>query len=111
MHVKGLTNLQLLFLPDQITDAGMEHLKNLTNVTNLGLEGTQVTDAGLEHLKGLTNLSFLLGLSGTKITDAGLEHLKGLKKLKYVSLQNTKVSQEGVDKLKKALPKCKIDYP
>ena len=40
----------------QVTDAGLEHLKGLTQLQGLSLSGTQVTDAGLEHLKGLTQL-------------------------------------------------------
>ena len=44
----------------QITDAGLEHLKGLTNLVCVYLRYTQVTDAGLEHLKGLTNLTNLV---------------------------------------------------
>ena len=43
--------------------------------------------------------------------DAGLVHLNGIKALKNLNLQNTKVTQEGVDKLKAALPKCKTAFP
>ena len=39
-----------------MTDAGLEHLKGLTQLRELNLNDTQVTDAGLEHLKGLTQL-------------------------------------------------------
>ena len=43
-----------------MTDAGLEHLKGLTNLQWLDLGGISwVTDAGLEHLKGLTNLQSL----------------------------------------------------
>ena len=38
-----------------MTDAGLEHLKGLTQLQRLACGDTQVTDAGLEHLKGLTN--------------------------------------------------------
>ena len=37
---------------DRITDAGMEHVKGLTNLIIVDLRSTQVTDSGLEHLKG-----------------------------------------------------------
>ena len=39
------------------------------------LQGTKVTDAGLGHLKGLTNLRTLY-LFLTQITDAGIADLK-----------------------------------
>ena len=79
-HLKGLTDLESLDLRlTKVTDAGLEHLKGLTSLTSLNLDlVTQITDAGLEHLKGLTNLTSL-NLGRTKVTDAGLEHLKGLK--------------------------------
>ena len=46
---------------------------------------TKVTDAGLEHLKGLTDLQ-TLELLHTKVTDAGLEHLEGLTRLRRAGL-------------------------
>jgi hypothetical protein len=45
-----------------------------TNVFIVQLDDTQVTDAGLEHLKGLTQLQEL-DLASTQVTDAGLENL------------------------------------
>ena len=49
------------------------------------LPNTKVTDAALEHLKGLTKLQTLY-LNGTRVTDVGLEHLKGLAKLRDLNL-------------------------
>jgi len=42
---------------------------------NHWLDGTQVTDAGLVHLKGLTNLEYLY-LRKTQVTDAGIAKLE-----------------------------------
>ena len=44
-------------------------------VIHVNLERTQVTDAGLVHLKGLTNLQEL-DLSRTRTTDAGVADLQ-----------------------------------
>ena len=66
-----VVEVHLLIYGTKITDAGLVHLKDLTNLTFLGLGGTQITDAGLEHLKGMTNLT-RLDLSSPQITDAGL---------------------------------------
>jgi Leucine-rich repeat (LRR) protein len=41
----------------QITDAGVEHLKGLTNLAGLDLSDTQITDAGLTDVKGMTSLT------------------------------------------------------
>ena len=109
MYLKGLTNLQGLDLTDTtITDAGLEHLKGLTKLFWLQLAFTNVTDEGLKHLKEMTILK-ILDLSFTNITDEGLEHLKGLTKLQLLNL-NDKVTDEGVQKLRQALPNCEINH-
>jgi internalin A len=71
------------------------------------LREPQVTDAGLEHLKGLTSLQ-MLKLNGTKVSDAGLVHLKGLTGLKMLELLDTPVTEDGVNDLQQALPNCEI---
>jgi hypothetical protein len=43
------------------------------------------------------------------VTDAGLEYLAKLDKLGLVILSGPKVTEAGVEKLKKALPSCKIE--
>jgi hypothetical protein len=93
----------------QITDAGLENLKGLTNLTLLWLDNTQITDTGLEHIKRLTNL-FELSLANTRITDAGLEHLTGMNEIGILSIENTQISVEGEKKLQEALPNCNIFY-
>jgi len=40
----------------------------------LTLDGTQITDAGLQQLAGLTNLTRLF-VRGTQITDAGVAYI------------------------------------
>jgi Leucine-rich repeat (LRR) protein len=92
-----------------VTDAQLAHLKDLTGLTRLHLENTKVTDKGLEQLKGLTNLEYLNLYGDAGVTDAGLASLEGMKKLKYVYLWQTKVTEPGAAKLKKALPQCDIN--
>ena len=65
-----------------------------------GPPGTKVSDAGLKHLKGLTQLR-RLDLDRTKVSDAGLEHLKGLTQLRRLDLGDTKVTDAGVKKLQR----------
>ena len=81
-----------------ITDAGLEQLKELSQLHWLNLNGTKITDAGLEQLKELSQLHWLT-LNGTKITDAGLEHLKGLTQLHNLWLDNTGVTDTGLEHL------------
>jgi len=93
----------------RISDAGMVHLSELTELSGLYLNNTQVTDAGLVHLKKLKNLEQLV-LNGTEATDAGLAYLKSLKGLRYLGLAGTRVTSEGVADLKSALPNVKVDF-
>ena len=90
-----------------VTDDDLAHLRGLPNLESLEIHSPDITDAGLEHLKTLTTLKEL-NLHSTNVTDAGLEHLIGLTGLKTLNLHGTKIKPEGVDKLKQALPQCKI---
>jgi hypothetical protein len=51
------------------------HLRGLTKLSRLSLDGTQVIDAGVLYLKGLPKLSYL-GVGGTGVTDFGVRELK-----------------------------------
>jgi hypothetical protein len=60
-----------------VTDAGLVHVKGLTQMQMHDLSSTEVADAGLEHLKELKQLQTLK----TGVKGRGLEHLKGLPNL------------------------------
>ena len=111
-HLKRLTKLKTLDLSsffgnENVTDAGLEQLKDLKQLQMLSVIKLNITDAGLQHLKQHPALKDLY-LQNTKITDAGLEHLKGLSNLEALHLEETKVTDAGVKSLQEALPKCKI---
>jgi hypothetical protein len=78
-----------------VTDAGLAHLADRTDLEALALRETAITDAGLVHLKGLINLKRLF-LGGTQITDAGLVHLRGLKRLQLLEVGSTRVTDTAV---------------
>src|SRR5262249_54880287 len=125
--VKDLTQLETLYLPGRITDAGLphvarlvslrqlgvdglkglkgpglKHLAKLRRLTNLALGATGVTDEGLAGGKDLTQLEYL-GLPPA-VTDAGLVHLKGLVNLRFLWLTQTRVKGPGLAHLR-GLPK------
>lgn len=81
VHLESLTELRRLELRNDcksshVSDKGLSHLRNLTKLEYLYVDGSNITDAGLEHLKGLTNLRELV-FNETRVTDAGV---KGLQK-------------------------------
>jgi len=112
VHLKGLTNLHSLdlFKCDNISDAGLIHLKGLTNLQFLELIFCEnISDAGLGHLKVLTNLKKLSLEVCKNITDAGLVHLQELTNLQELNLLGCEnITDSGVAELRKALPNCEI---
>jgi len=90
------------------TDAELTHLvEDCPRLWALSLApNDQITDAGIAHLKGLPQLQ-LLFIDSRQITDAGLAHLAELTQIQYLSLKNNP-TDAAMKKLQQALPKCQI---
>ena len=72
------------------------------------MNNSKVTDAGLKEVAKLKKLERLY-LRDTQITDAGLKEVAKLNQLSYLDLQAClKITDAGLAKLQKALPKCTI---
>jgi hypothetical protein len=109
-YFKGCNNLRDLNLQvTQVSDAGLAHFKDCKNLNVLGLDGTKVSDMGLAHFKDCKSLTFL-GLKGTQMSDAGLAYFKDCKNLAQLYVQKTKVTAAKIEELKKALPRCRIEW-
>jgi hypothetical protein len=90
------------------TDADLAHLRTFRSLTRLVVVSNEVTDAGLLHLKDLTGLkSVYLGVySGLcPITDKGLEPLRSLTNLEELTLRNTHMTGAAIWQLEQKLPK------
>jgi hypothetical protein len=66
----------------------------------LDLSDTDASDQTLAELPDAMPGLFRLDLSGTNVTDAGLESLLRLQKLTTLGLSRTKVTPEGIARLK-----------
>src|SRR5262249_16223979 len=93
-----------------ITDAGLAHVKKLTNLRVLNLRGRNCTDTGMAHLAGLKSLR-VLDLSRTEITDRGLNALKGLTQLIRLDPSETVIKGTKADWLKGLTKLRKLDLP
>jgi hypothetical protein len=81
------------------------------NVSSIFLIFNNFADVDDDTLVAVSRFEELgqLRLNGEeRITDAGLEHLKGLQQLHELDLGECSVSPEAVERLRQALPKCKV---
>lgn len=91
--------------------ARLPHLRRLT-LPCLGDHGgpmmtVRITDSGLKSLTSLKRLTYL-DLTDQPISDAGLEHLSGIRRLKRVELDGTRVTPDGVARLRESRPGISI---
>lgn len=91
----------------KVTDEGLKHIGKLARLTHLNLSRTQITDKGIAHLSGLRSLEYL-NLYGTGVSDAVLPMLAKHRRLKALYAWKTKITSEGLSKLRKALPDAKL---
>lgn len=91
-----------------ITDAAMDEIGKLPNLTRLQLSRTNITDKGIATLQDLQQLQSL-NLVGTKVTTEGVLQLNKLKKLKYLYLYQTGVGSDDWQALQKAFPSAQLD--
>jgi hypothetical protein len=105
--LKELRRLDLGWTKD-VGDASIPLLARLPKLEILGLGGTKITDAGLPALAAFPALKEL-GLPATAVTDQGLQSLAACKTLTTLNLnKKMKVTQAGIDKLKKACPNLNV---
>lgn len=91
-----------------ISDAALETISKLTELTRLQLANTGITDKGLTKLQSLEKLQ-LLNLVGTKVTAMAISRLNTLKALKYLYLYQTGVNDNELPQLQKIFPAATID--
>ena len=104
-----LTTLDLGF--NNIRDETLQNLLPLASLENLWLEYcTGVTDQGIRSgtLQKMTHLKQLRLRGMTKITDATLADLIRFGHLGNLSIRETKISWESVDRMREAMPKTVV---
>jgi len=92
----------------KIGDAGVVHLRGLTQLHTLNLGYTRVTDRGLVHVKELATLECLM-LYRNRVTDEGLRLLIALPKLRSLNVNLTRVTDAGVREFQQARPEVKVE--
>ncbi len=91
-----------------VEDADLARLKKLPTLRELDLwECDQITDAGLEHVKTLEQLT-ALELGFTKVTDDGLGELQAMKNLAKLDVRETNTTLAAALKLVAKVPKLHV---
>lgn len=84
-------------------------LRGLPDTRSLQLDGSKAGNVTMPRISQMTYLRNLM-MCQTVVDDSGLTHLYRLTNLQNLDLRGTKVSPEGVKKLREALPKCNVLY-
>jgi hypothetical protein len=87
-----------VFLADVDDEDLAQYLSPPERITALALPRTNVTDAGLAHLANCTELLWL-DLSDTKVTDDGFAHLARATKLERLSLRHTAIGDASLERI------------
>jgi carboxyl-terminal processing protease len=103
-----LERLDLIHCQD-VTGAGIEHLRSLTKLKRLLLSDTKIKSEGVQHLDAFRELEHL-EIQHNRLQDDAIEEIQGLPKLSRVVLHGTGISPAAVARLRTALPKCKVVY-
>jgi hypothetical protein len=110
----GLSRLKELWLGgNEFDDRTTKAIATLPAVKLLSLGSAVVTDDGVDCLAGLDSLEYLR-ISGKAVHGRAstLRRLQGLVNLRALVLEITpsEDTNEALDQLRKALPKCDIDF-
>ena len=110
-HLQWMTGLQqITFEGADVTDAYLEPIENLEDLTSVTISNTQVTDRGLAQLGELPRLR-QLRLWYSPIGDGAIDELVRHKhSLAELRLIGTQITPEGAERLKKAFADQVVDY-
>lgn len=89
--VSQLPQLEHLYTPKGMTDAGMVEIAKIQSLKDLNVFLDRMTDEGLRYLGKLTSLEVLNLYGNPKMTDEGLRALTQLR-----SLKNLRLGKEGL---------------
>lgn len=98
LHLKPCRTIENLnlFYAEQISDQGMNAIKEWRGLRHLNLRGTRIADGTLAVVAKLTALESL-DVANTNITDNGLDHLVALTRLKHLALGRSRLSETATN--------------
>ncbi|SPE29127.1 exported hypothetical protein [Candidatus Sulfopaludibacter sp. SbA6] len=91
-----------------LTDAGVEAIAAVTQLRDLRLAGTAITAHGVELLKPLAKLERLNLQGCRRLRDDTAAALAGFRQLRMLDLKDSGLSEQGVARIRAALPDCQV---
>ncbi|MFN7996576.1 MAG: hypothetical protein U0Q18_23395 [Bryobacteraceae bacterium] len=95
----AITDLNLYYA-EQVTDQGLNAIKDWKHLKRLNLRGTRISDGALELISRHLTQMEALDIANTPITDNGLDNLITLVNLKELSLGRRRESDNEVELLR-----------
>jgi serine/threonine protein kinase len=95
-------NIQTLYGHPRMTDSGAAHYRNCKKLVTLNLSFNDVTDRGVSYFRDCAALEHLSLCGCERVGDRTLELLAGFPRLRFLTLQDTRVTDAGAD----LLPAC-----
>jgi Leucine-rich repeat (LRR) protein len=94
LHLKPASQIEelVLYYAEQVSDQGMNAIKDWTRLRVLDVRGTRIADGTLAVVGGLKSIEWL-DIANTNVTDNGLDHLVGLTRLKHLALGRSRLSE------------------
>ena len=92
---------------NNFNDTDCTDLSKLTKLQFLGLSHSKITNAGLERLVTLQNVTSII-LNKTSVTDESVISLKKMSKLAHISVSNTAMTPQAIVMLAEAFPSALI---
>lgn len=105
--LNGITSLSLNAA--NMSNDDLRHIAQMRSLEEIGLEAVPIDGEGLAHLAKMPRLKGL-SLWMTRLSDDTLDGLLKIKRLESVSVGETFVTPEGAERVRRALPDCKVYY-
>ncbi len=106
-YIGAMKDLKWLDIEGSLSDGDLKRLSGLSGLEELDIKCTQVTDEGISALASFKSLKSL-DVSDTRVTDRSVEQLTRMESLSFLRIQGTLITESGADRLRFALPDCKI---
>ena len=93
---ENLVNLTKLFLnKNEITDAGIEKISNLSNLRYLDLRYNKLTSVSAKHISSILTIT-QLSLSNNSFDDESTVDISKIQQLRYLDLSGNKITEKSV---------------